>query len=302
MSDNQLLVPCTSKEEFARQANQAAGINQQLDRPMVIRFNAAVGLWSRELPIIDPDTGFNKWEELGDHVSFQIITTRKQYGKNFSSEYSLYSKEFTGSTIRIINKEGDLLFEGNSKELKKDPISKEVAYNENVYVYAKLGGDDNVHVYKVKLSGSNLVTWFKYMSSFGGADSPTLYVTMAKKGKRMKYLGGKDGSVPASLDESAEYDKNNAEGRGDKNRLKLYYEIEFTKGSEYTDFKLVAERINAVNKYFAVKDTVAVIKETFGGREITQDAAEIIPTASEAVATEPVTAPVEGVVINEPPF
>ena len=81
-------------------------------------------------------------------------------------------------------------------------------------------------------------------------------------------MGGKNGSVLATPEEIAEYDGNIKEGRGDKNKITLYYEIEFVETTEYKDYQLVTDRVNFVNDYIHARDSISMIKDTFGGEVI----------------------------------
>lgn len=249
-----------NEEQFIRDLKAITGENTMIQRPMNVSFDAKSGIWSREINDIDPDTNMNKWEELGESIAFQLITTRKAYKKNFNSELNLFSMEFTGFNVTILDEGKNVAFQGKTKDLKKSEIAKEVTYQDIAYIFAKLGDDEEGTLYKMKLSGSNLINWFPYLASFGHNDSSKMYVTTAGRGERMKGSGGASGSVVATPTEIKTYDDNIKDGKGDRNKINLYYMISFEKGERFPQ-AIVAQRVMDVMSYLDARDQVSVDKK-----------------------------------------
>lgn len=245
----QELVPQTDRAAFIASLNQAIGDNPRAPRPMIIRFDAVNGIWNREIDKKQPDSEFNEWVEVGNELKFHLIITRKQYKAANKSQYKLWSPEFNGFTFQLFNQDKAVAWEGNVKDLKTDPIKKEVQYVQVIYAYVDVDGVPTLH--KIKMSGSNLIHWFDYLKSFGKEESVHAINTVAKLGTRMKGSEG-TASVPATEIEINSYEADLKAAR--KPKLNLYYEIEFHKGEDVSQEDVI-QRVNDVNEYIIALQT-----------------------------------------------
>jgi hypothetical protein len=241
----QELIPTNDQASFNAMLNEATGMARATPRPMNIRFDAVNGVWMREIDEKDGETGFNKWVEISEELKFHLITTRKQYRSDFNAQEKFYSIEFSGFKFQLLNANKEPIFEGTAKELKAMPeLHKAVSFVQVVYAFVDVDGAPILH--KVKLSGSNIVSFFPYLSSFGKDESSAAIYTVATKGTRMKSIGGNSPSVPATIIEIEAYTKELQAGR--KPKLNLYYEIAFTKGDPI-DQATIIQRVKDVNEY-----------------------------------------------------
>lgn len=302
MNEDNKLVVTGDKASIIDKVKRISGEQTQNPRPMCINFDAKSGIFSREIDEKDEGTGYNKWEEIGEMLMFQMLTTTKGYKPEFNSTEGFYSDEFMGGLITVYGKDRDVIWQGSGKDLKNDPIKDHLTFVQNIYICAKIG-EGEAEIYKFKLSGSNLTTWFPYLESFGKDDSSTFYVTTASRGRRMKGLGKGQGNVDATPAEVETYDKNIKEGKGDRNKMNLYYLLNFEKGDEFPQEKVV-ERLNGIHEYLSYKELNKKVAEGANIKsKVDNRAVNIIPRPE---PTEPEMDPIEAVkekiIEGESPF
>ncbi len=207
--ENKLTVGSGSLESFISSLNNATGFNSNLIVIPHLKFNADKGLFEKETGEKDKD---NKpvYEEIGESVEFQIITSRKMVITDRKSKIQLYSREFQDNYVELFDQDKKMVMKGFYKDLKA--ANEHLVYIQVLYII--MDGKP----YRFKMSGSKLTSLFPYLNSFKG-DSPVRYLTKAKKGEEKTNGGVK------------------------------YYELILEKGNEISDKELIISRVNDINYY-----------------------------------------------------
>jgi hypothetical protein len=239
--------------DFMAQLNAITGMSQQQPKPKNIKFNATNGVWSRETDEkADDDSGYNKWVDIGDSLLMHIVTSRKKY-KAVDANDKVYSKEFSGGLVTLYGPGGGIVFQGSPKEVKESPYRALIKYVQVLYAFVEVDGAQVLH--RVNLAGSNLVSFFPYLQSFGANESVAAVGTMSKLGRRMKGEG-KGKSVEASETDITKYNADLDARR--KPTANLYYELEFSRVGNVPQ-ELIVERVTDVMAYLKLVDSTKVV-------------------------------------------
>lgn len=237
---SQELVQTENDQEFNKNLDSATDFGGDMKRLPAIKYDAVNGVFVRSDGEKGEDGHVIYPTDLGKEIKLHVINCAFQLataGKK--SPIYVYSKEYAGQIVELLNDQGEVVEKGRYKDLK---AKYDLKYKKVLYSFI---GEELV---RVMVSGFGIVGWFPFLEANG---NPARGITVLKNSdERWRGYEGKP-PTPATKDDIELYEK-------DPKKLNLFYGMKFEKG-EVTPQDVIIARVDEVNKYLINKNADSVL-------------------------------------------